>query len=117
MNADLIREFCIAKKGTTESFPFNEDVLVFKVVGKMFALIDLSSPDSINLKCDPAYALELRERYSEIQPGFHMNKKHWNTVVINDSLEPKLVFELIDHSYDQIVDGLGRKEKMFLQSL
>lgn len=114
MNAEIIREYCIAKKGTTESFPFNEDVLVFKVGGKVYALMDLSEPDSINLKCDPEYAIELREKYEEVLPGYHMNKKHWNTVMINGSLAKKMVFDLIDHSYEQVLKGLGRKGLIFL---
>ena len=114
MNAETIREYCLAKKGITESFPFNEDVLVFKVGGKVYALIDLSEPDSINLKCDPEYAIELREKYEEVKPGYHMNKKHWNTVMINGALPVKMVYALIDHSYEQVVKGLGKKGAIFL---
>lgn len=109
MNVELIRESCITKKGVTESFPFNETVLVFKVAGKMFALLDLGEPDSINLKCNPELAVELRERHPEILPGFHMNKKHWNTVMINGSLDEKFVLELINHSYDLVVKSMGKK--------
>ena len=114
MNVELIREYCILKKGVTESFPFNEEVLVFKVLDKMFALIDLSEPDTINLKCDPEKAIELREQYDEIIPGFHMNKKHWNTVVINGSLNKKLILQLIDHSYEQVLRNMGKKGQSFL---
>lgn len=115
MNAESIREYCIAKKGTTESFPFNEDVLVFKVGGKMYALIDLSEPDSINLKCDPEYAVELREKYVDIQGGYHMHKKYWNTVALNGLLDKKLILSLIDHSYEQVVKGLGKKGEIFIK--
>ena len=115
MNAETIREYCIAKNGTTESFPFNEDVLVFKVGGKVYALLDLSEPDSINLKCEPEYAIELREKFEEIFPGYHMNKKHWNTVMINGSLSKKLILDLIDHSYEKVVKGLGKKGLIFLK--
>ena len=114
MNAEQIREYCIAKKGVTESFPFNEEVLVFKVLDKMFALISLSKPDSINLKCDPERAIELREQYDDIIPGFHMNKKHWNTVMLTGSLSKKLIFELIDHSFEQVLKSIGKKGEQFL---
>ncbi len=114
MNVEQIREHCISKREVTESFPFNEFVLVFKVAGKMFALIDLGAPDSINLKCDPEKAIELREHHEEITPGFHMNKKHWNTVMINGLLKKKLIFELIDHSYEMVVKSMGKKAEKIL---
>ena len=114
MNAEQIREYCIAKKGVTESFPFNEEVLVFKVLDKMFALISLSKPDSINLKCDPERAIELREQYDDIIPGFHINKKHWNTVMLTGSLSKKLIFELIDHSFEQVLKSMGKKGEQLL---
>ena len=114
MNAEQIREYCIAKKGVTESFPFNEEVLVFKVLDKMFALISLSKPDSINLKCNPERAIELREQYDDIIPGFHMNKKHWNTVMLTGSLSKKLIFELIDHSFEQVLKSMGKKGEQLL---
>ena len=81
MNIESLREYCISKKNVTESFPFGEDTLVFKTDGKIFALVNLDGDLSINLKCDPALAIELRERYSSVTPGYHMNKKHWNTVI------------------------------------
>ena len=109
MNVEQIREHCISKKEVTESFPFNEFVLVFKVAGKVFALIDLGEPDSINLKCDPEKAIELREQYDDILPGFHMNKKHWNTVMLNGLLNEKLILELINHSYEMVVKSMGKK--------
>lgn len=109
MNIEDLREYCISKKGTTEAFPFDEDTLVFKVMGKMFCLTSLSEPDSINLKCDPEKAIELREQYPCVQPGYHMNKKMWNTVVIDGSVSKKLLKEWIDHSYDMVVAGLPRK--------
>ncbi len=109
MNIEDLREYCISKKGTTEAFPFDEDTLVFKVMGKMFCLTSLSEPDSINLKCDPEKAIELREQYPCVQPGYHMNKKMWNTVVIDGSVSKKLLKEWIDHSYDLVVAGLPRK--------
>lgn len=100
MTVDAVREHCLSKKGTSEDFPFDEDTLVLRVMNKIFALIPLENWErgepSLNLKCDPDYALELREEYNCIIPGFHMNKKHWNTVHVDkNELSPKLLFELI----------------------
>lgn len=109
MNVEEFRMYCLQKSMVTEEFPFDETTLVFKVMGKMFALTGLDEPEfKVNLKCDPDRSLELREQYDSIIAGFHMNKKHWNTV------EPKgistdLFRELIDHSYDLVVNGLPRK--------
>ncbi len=103
MDIETLREYCIYKKGVTESFPFGDDTLVFKAGGKIFALINLNGDLSINLKCDPLLAIELRERYSSVTPGYHMNKKHWNTVLLDGSVPDKEVFSWIDHSYDLIV--------------
>ncbi len=103
MNIEILREYCISKKGATESFPFGEDTLVFKVNEKIFALVNLDGDLSINLKCDPVLAIELRERYSSVNSGYHMNKKHWNTVLINGSVPDKEIFLWIDHSYDLVV--------------
>ena len=102
MNIETIREFCISKKGATEGFPFGEDTLVFKAGGKIFALVNLDGELSINLKCDPEFALELRERYSSVIPGYHMNKKHWNTVILDGSIPDKEIYSWIDHSYEII---------------
>ena len=103
MNIETIREFCISKKGATEGFPFGEDTLVFKADGKIFALVNLDGELSINLKCDPEVALELRERYASVTPGYHMNKKHWNTINLDGTVPDKEVFSWIDHSYDLII--------------
>jgi len=103
MNIETLRDYCISKLNATESFPFGEDTLVFKVNGKIFALVNLDGDLSINLKCDPAFALELRERFSSVTPGYHMNKKHWNTVLFDGSVPDKEVFSWIDHSYNIIV--------------
>lgn len=111
MNIEEYRTYCLAKPGTTEGFPFDDKVLVFKVMGKMFALCDVDEFESINLKCDPERALELRAKYPAVQPGYHMNKKHWNTVAMDGSLGDQLIFELIDHSYELIVAGLSKKLK------
>lgn len=111
MNIEEFREYCISKKGVTESFPFGEDTLVFKVMDKVFALAGLDKhPTTVNLKCDPERAIELREEYDGlIIPGYHMNKKHWNTVEIEGNLPSKLLLELIDHSYDLVSKNLTKK--------
>lgn len=119
MNIEDFRNYCIAKKGVTESFPFDEHTLVFKVMNKMFAVCGLErTPTQVNLKCDPERAITLREAYDGlIIPGWHMNKHHWNTVFIEDVLPPKLVIELIDHSYDLIVQSLTKKVQAQLAAL
>ena len=102
MDIEKLREYCISKKGVTESFPFGDDTLVFKAGGKIFALVNLNGDLSINLKCDPLLAIELRERYSSVTPGYHMNKKHWNTVLLDGSVPDKEVFLWIDHSFNLV---------------
>jgi len=111
MNIEELREYCISKKGTSEEFPFDETTLVFKVMGKMFALTDLGGELSINLKCDPNKAVELREQYSSVLPGYHMNKIHWNTVHIDGSVSDNQIKEWIDDSYQLVVKKLTRKQK------
>jgi predicted DNA-binding protein (MmcQ/YjbR family) len=112
MNIEQLREYCIKKKGVTEEFPFGEETLVFKVMGKMFLLASLDSvPLQINIKCDPEKAIELREEYEAVQPGYHMSKKHWNTVIIDGSIPAKKIFEWIDDSYDLVVAGLKKSDK------
>ena len=122
MHIEQLRDFCMAKKGVTEHFPFDDVTLVFKVMNKMFALVGLNhwekGEQKINLKCNPEKALELRAEYEGIYPGFHMNKKHWNTVKINTAdVSDALVFELINHSYDLVVQGLTKKAKTELANL
>ncbi len=119
MNTESLRSYCLSKKGVEETFPFDEVTLVFKVMGKMFALMGLEYAEPrINLKCDPERALELREEYPEnVLPGYHMSKKHWNTVVANDHLPDTLVEEWIDHSYDRVVASLPKKLREELASL
>ncbi len=114
MNIEFIREYCLNKKSTTESFPFDEDTLVFKVMGKMFCLTSLSEPNSINLKCDPEKAIALREEYSSVLPGYHMNKSMWNTVILDGTVSNQLICEWIDHSYDEVVKKLPKKDKITL---
>ncbi len=110
MHIEAFRNYCLAKPMVTEEFPFDETTLVFKVCGKMFALTGLEGPEfKVNLKCDPDKAVELRENYESITAGFHMNKKHWNTVLIDGSFSDDLFVELIDHSYTLVVKGLPKK--------
>lgn len=110
MDIESIRIFCLAKKATTEGFPFDESTLVFKVAGKMFALLSLDTqPSRINLKCDPEKAIDLRERYTSIRPGYHMNKAHWNTIELDGMLHSELITELINHSYQLVVSKLTKK--------
>jgi len=115
MDIEKICKYCSQKNGVSESFPFNETTLVFKVVDKMFALFDVENFQSINLKCDPEKALELREQYSGILPGYHMNKKHWNTISINEDVSDALIFELIDHSYTLIYKSIPKKVRDGIQ--
>jgi len=112
MDIEQFRNFCLTKKCVTEEFPFGPETLVFKVGGKVFALTGLERPDfAVNLKCDPDYAEELRADHDEIQPGYHMNKKHWNTVSFTGSLSEKLLIELINHSYDLVVKSLPKVKR------
>ncbi|MCG1036019.1 MmcQ/YjbR family DNA-binding protein [Polaribacter sargassicola] len=122
MHIEQLRDFCIAKKGVTEHFPFDESTLVFKVMNKMFLLTGLTNWEKgeakVNLKCNPEKAIELREEFEGISAGFHMNKKHWNTVLLNTSdVSDDLVIELINHSYDLVVKGLTKKLQKELEEL
>jgi len=117
MDIEYYRDYCLAKKGVTEEFPFDQNTLVFKVMGKMFALCDVDLFASVNLKCDPEKAAELREKYDGIIPGYHMSKKHWNTVMMDGTVPDNLTKELIDHSYDLVVSGLTKKLKAELELL
>lgn len=117
MNIEEFREYCLEKKGVTEELPFDETTLVYKVLGKMFALTDTESDFSINLKCDLEKVIELREEYPDsVLPGFHMNKKHWNTIMIDGRVSDKLLYAWIDDSYSLIVEKFtkGMKEKLRL---
>jgi predicted DNA-binding protein (MmcQ/YjbR family) len=113
MNIQQLYEFCLSRKAVTEHFPFDEDTLVFKVGGKMFALTSLKEWEkdnaSVNLKCDPEKANELRAEYEAINPGFHMSKTHWNTIHFNSDVSDKMICELINHSYDLVFKSLTRK--------
>jgi len=119
MDVEAFRIYCLHKSGVEETFPFDENTLVFKVVGKMFALTSLERlPFQVNLKCDPERAIALREEFPEdILPGYHMNKKHWNTVIFESDLSSRLLKEMIDDSYNPVVSKLTKKEKALLQEL
>jgi predicted DNA-binding protein (MmcQ/YjbR family) len=122
MHIEQLRDFCLAKKGVTEHFPFDEVTLVFKVMEKVFALIRLDKWEQgeqcINLKCNPERAVELRAVYEGVNPGWHSNKKHWNTVTINGSdVSGATVTALINHSYDMVVIGLTKKAQAILKDL
>jgi predicted DNA-binding protein (MmcQ/YjbR family) len=112
MDLEKFREYCLAKRAVTEGMPFGETVLVFKVGGKMFALAALDEvPARANLKCDPDLALELRDRYEQVQPGYHMNKKHWNTVEIESGIPDAELRKMIDRSYELVVKSLPKKAR------
>jgi len=117
VNIESYRAYCLNKKGVTEEFPFGEEILVFKVMGKMFALTDVENFASINLKCDPEEGAALREQYASVQPGYHMNKKHWNRVLMDGSLSDKLVKGWIDRSYELVIQTLTKAQKEALKEL
>lgn len=110
-------EYCLAKPGVTDEFPFGPDTLVFKVMGKMFALADAETFDSINLKCEPELAVELREQYDAVKPGYHMNKNHWNTVTVNGDAPDKKIYQWIDLSYNLVVKSLTKKQREALNDV
>ena len=117
MDIETIRDYCINKKATTEEFPFDEVTLVFKVMGKMYACIGLDNPDLLTLKCDPDYALELREQYAGIEGAFHFHKKYWNQVSLRGDIEDRLIRSLIDHSYEEVLKKFPRKLKQAYDEL
>ncbi len=118
MNIEEFRAYCLSKKGVSEGFPFDEETLVFKVMSKIFALTSLEAHElRVNLKCDPEKVIELRERYHQVIPGYHMNKQHWNTIIVDPLLDTDLLKSWIDNSYDLVVSKLPRKAKEALKSL
>lgn len=118
MHIEAFRNYCLQKKGVTDCFPFDQEVLVFKVLDKMFALTNINSADfKINLKCDPERAIILREDYHQITPAFHMHKKYWNSVTVDNELSRDLLVELIDHSYDLVVSKMTKKKQAELKSI
>jgi predicted DNA-binding protein (MmcQ/YjbR family) len=112
MNIESYREYCLSLPLTGEKTPFDQVTLVFTVVDKMFALANMDKFESINLKCDPEKAIQFREEYPAIIPGWHMNKKHWNTLILDGSLNDDFIYELTKHSYDCVVNSLPKKVKM-----
>ena len=118
MHLEEIREYCLSKKGVEEGLPFGEDTLVFKVMGKMFLLTGINSnPVQFNVKCDPEKAIELRENYTCVIPGYHMNKQHWNTIICEGSASRKIMQEWIDDSYNLVASSLTKKLKTELEGL
>lgn len=111
MNVESLREYCLSLPLATEDFPFDETTLVFRVVGKIFAMLDLERPDVVSLKCNPDYALQLREEHPEISGAWHMNKRYWNQVNLDGHLEDAFVCGLVRHSYAEVVKKLTRKER------
>ncbi len=112
MNVEELRAYCLGKPAVTEGFPFGEATLVFKVMDKMYALMAIdANPLSINLKCDPEKAIEYREQYPAVKPGYHMNKQHWNTVYIDGSVSDELIYQWVDDSYNLIVEKLPKAKK------
>ena len=112
MDIETLRDYCLAKKEVEEGFPFGETVLVFKVKGKVFLLARLETPVlEFNVKCDPEKAIEWREQYASVQPGYHMNKRHWNTVIADSSISVRVLREMIDDSYALVVKSLPKKEQ------
>ena len=114
MNLEELRDYCLQKKGSNESFPFDDKTLVFKVLDKMFCAVNIENFTSINLKCDPELSIELRERYTAVVPGYHMNKDHWNTVHVQQDAMDKEIFEWIDISYNLVASKLTKKQKEVL---
>lgn len=118
MNIELLQQYCLAKKGVTEETPFGPDNLVYKVGGKMFLLASLDAiPLQFNAKCDPEEALQLRDTYPCVLPGYHMNKKHWNTVLVDGSVSDKTLQSWIDASYHLVLESLPKKLKAEIQEM
>lgn len=116
MNIEDFRDYCLSKKGVTESFPFDSSTLVFKIGGKMFTLSNIELFETVNLKCDPERCVDLRETYNGVKPGWHMNKTHWNTVTADSDVPNQLFLELIDHSYELVYKSLTKKIRDGLQA-
>lgn len=117
MDMETLHSYCLRKPGVTDGFPFGEDTLVLKVGGKIFLLADLQNGDRMNVKCDPEHAVELREHHPEVQPGYHMNKTHWNTVFLNGTLTTKQVLEMVDESYRLVLASLPKKLQAEIKAL
>ena len=111
MNLDVIREYALKKRGVTEGQPFGDDTLVYKVMDKIFILMSIEVPVQLNLKCEPEHAIELRERYESVIPGYHMNKAHWNTVILDNTIPTKETLKMVDDSYDLIIKAFPKKTR------
>ena len=116
MHLEAYRAYCLSLSYTSEGFPFDDKTLVFKVGTKLFALLDVDVFQSVNLKCDPEYALDLRERFSAVRPGYHMNKRHWITVDVNGDVSDELLLQLTKHSYELVFKSLTKREQHDLQN-
>lgn len=116
IDSRTLREYCLKKKGAVETFPFGDEVRVLKVMNKIFALIPVAGSPQISLKCEPTWAVILRSTYKAVQPGYHLNKEHWNSISIDGSIPDDEILGMIDHSYDQVVKGLSRKDKAALEA-
>ncbi|HLY28350.1 MAG TPA: MmcQ/YjbR family DNA-binding protein [Aggregatilineales bacterium] len=116
MELGELRAYCLSRKGAKETFPFGADVLVYKVMGKMFALLPNSAPVTISLKCEPTWALILRSTYPAVQPGYHLNHEHWNSIACDGSVADEEILGMVDHSYEQVVKGFTRKQRQQLDS-
>jgi predicted DNA-binding protein (MmcQ/YjbR family) len=117
MDGKVLESYCMSKKGAAKEFPFGDEVAVFKVMGKMFALLPVDGPPNISLKCDPTLAVMLRDTYPAVTAGYHLNKNHWNSVRVDDSIPEDELLEMIDHSYDRVVKGLTKAQRQSLERL
>ncbi len=115
MNIEAYRNYCLQKKGVTEEFPFDKNTLVYKIRGRMFTATDVTQFESINVKCHPEKSIRLRETYAGVSPGYHMNKRHWNTILIDGSIPDKLIYQWIDESYTLVVAKLSKHERQWLK--
>jgi predicted DNA-binding protein (MmcQ/YjbR family) len=115
MDSTTLRAYCLSKRGASETFPFGEGVRVFKVMGKMFALLPTDGPANISLKCEPTWAQILRRTYAAVQPGYHLNKEHWNTITCDGSVSDDEILGMIDHSYELIVKSLTKAQRQDLE--
>ena len=116
MDVETLKEYALAKRATTQDFPFDNETLVIRVKNKIIALIPLNAvPQRVNLKCDPAWAEILRQTYTAITPGYHMNKRHWNTIIFDGTISDEEILEMVDHAYDQVVKGLPKRDREALQ--
>ncbi len=112
LDIESIRDYCLQKKGATESFPFDDRNLVFKVMNKIFALVDVESVDALLLKCEREKAIELREMFTGVKPGIYSNKRHWNSVSLDADVPVKVIYSLIDHSFEQVIKGMPKKKQL-----